>query len=32
MAVTGGVACYGTLAGATQGFEVTPEGTTTFGG
>ncbi|WP_237568057.1 hypothetical protein [Mycolicibacterium lacusdiani] len=32
MAVTGGVACYGTLAGATQGFQVGPEGTTTFGG
>jgi hypothetical protein len=32
MAVTGGVACMGTLAGAVQGFEVTPAGVTTFGG
>lgn len=32
MAVTGGVACMGTLAGAVQGFEVTPTGVTTFGG
>lgn len=31
MAITGGVACYGTLAGATQGFTVSPAGTTTFG-
>jgi hypothetical protein len=30
MAIKGGVACYGTLAGATQGFEVSPAGTTTF--
>lgn len=32
MAIEGGVACYGTLAGQTQGFEVSPDGTTTFGG
>ncbi|MBO0678315.1 hypothetical protein JRC04_12660 [Mycolicibacterium sp. S2-37] len=32
MAVPGGVACYGTLAGAVQGFEVSPEGVSTFGG
>ncbi len=32
MAITGGVACYGTLAGVTQGFTVSPSGTTTFGG
>lgn len=32
MAITGGVACYGTLAGAVQGFEVTPTRVTTFGG
>ncbi len=32
MAIAGGVACYGTFAGAAQGFEVTPAGTTTFGG
>jgi hypothetical protein len=31
MAVTGGVACVGTLAGATQGFQVTPDGVSTFG-
>lgn len=31
MAIKGGVACYGTLAGATQGFEVTPTGASTFG-
>jgi hypothetical protein len=30
MAVEGGVACYGTLAGSTQGFEVTPAGVMTF--
>jgi hypothetical protein len=30
MAIKGGVACYGTLAGATQGFEVSPAGTMTF--
>lgn len=30
MAIKGGVACYGTLAGATQGFEVSPTGTMTF--
>lgn len=32
MAITGGVACLGTLAGAMQGFEVSPSGVTTFGG
>ncbi|AQA02026.1 hypothetical protein BVC93_05815 [Mycobacterium sp. MS1601] len=32
MAIEGGVACYGTLAGQTQGFEVSAEGVTTFGG
>ncbi len=32
MAIEGGVACYGTLAGKTQGFKVSPSGTTTFGG
>lgn len=32
MAIEGGVACYGTLAGQTQGFEVSSDGTTTFGG
>ena len=32
MATEGGVACYGTLAGKTQGFRVTPTATTTFGG
>ena len=32
MAIAGGVACYGTLAGAAQGFEVSPAGTSTFGG
>ncbi|MCW2512316.1 MAG: hypothetical protein JWR11_1358 [Mycobacterium sp.] len=32
MAITGGVACVGTLAGAVQGFQVTPAGVTTFGG
>ncbi|WP_422746331.1 hypothetical protein ACN27E_01835 [Mycobacterium sp. WMMD1722] len=32
MAIAGGVACYGTLAGAAQGFEVSPEGVSTFGG
>ena len=31
MAITGGVACYGTLAGAFRGFTVSPSGTTTFG-
>jgi hypothetical protein len=30
MAIKGGVACYGTLAGATQGFQVTPTGVMTF--
>ncbi len=32
MATEGGVACFGTLAGQTQGFQVAPAGTTTFGG
>lgn len=32
MATEGGVACLGTLAGQTQGFQVSPAGTTTFGG
>lgn len=32
MSTEGGVACYGTLAGKTQGFQVTPKATTTFGG
>ena len=32
MAITGGVACAGTLAGHTQGFEVSPAKTSTFGG
>jgi hypothetical protein len=32
MATEGGVACFGTLAGQTQGFKVSPEGTSTFGG
>jgi hypothetical protein len=32
MATDGGVACYGALAGNTQGFQVTPKATTTFGG
>ena len=32
MATEGGVACYGTLADNVQGFEVSPEGTSTFGG
>lgn len=32
MAITGGVACYGTLAGVVQGFEVTPTRVTTFRG
>jgi hypothetical protein len=32
MATEGGVACFGTLAGQTQGFTVSPAGTTTFGG
>ena len=32
MATDGGAACYGTLAGKTQGFQVTPKATTTFGG
>ena len=32
MATEGGVACFGTLAGQTQGFQVSPAGTTTFGG
>ena len=32
LAITGGVACYGTLAGRFQGFAVTPAGVKTFGG
>lgn len=32
MAIPGGVACLGTLAGAVQGFEVSPSGAKTFGG
>lgn len=32
MAIAGGVACVATLAGATQGFEVSPSGVSTFGG
>ena len=32
MATEGGAACYGTLAGQTQGFNVAPGGTSTFGG
>ncbi|MCV7230249.1 hypothetical protein H7J73_30000 [Mycolicibacterium komossense] len=32
MATEGGVACYGSLAGKVQGFQVTPKATTTFGG
>jgi hypothetical protein len=32
LAITGGVACMGTLAGAVQGFQVTPAGVSTFGG
>lgn len=32
MAIEGGVACYGTVAGQTQGFHVAPGGTSTFGG
>ena len=32
MAITGGAACFGTLAGATQGFEVSSSGVSTFGG
>jgi hypothetical protein len=32
MAITGGVACYGILAGRAQGFQVTPAGVSTFGG
>ncbi|BBY30029.1 hypothetical protein GCM10023114_43670 [Mycolicibacterium sediminis] len=32
MSITGGVACYATIDGLPQGFKVTPEGTTTFGG
>ena len=32
MALPGGVACTGTLAGAVHGFEVTPAGVSTFGG
>jgi hypothetical protein len=32
MASTGGVACYGTVDGPVQGFEVSPAGVSTFGG
>jgi hypothetical protein len=32
MAIAGGTACIGTLAGATQGFEVSSAGVSTFGG
>lgn len=32
MAIAGGVACYATFAGAAQGFQVSPSGTSTFGG
>lgn len=32
MAIEGGVACVGTLAGVVQGFQVTRTGTSTFGG
>jgi hypothetical protein len=32
MAIADGVACIGTLAGATQGFEVSSAGVSTFGG
>lgn len=32
MAIPGGVACVGTVAGVTQGFQVTPTGVSTFGG
>jgi hypothetical protein len=32
MATTGGVACYGTVDGPVQGFEVSPSGVSTFGG
>lgn len=32
MAITGGVACSATLAGTSQGFTVSPAGTSTFGG
>lgn len=32
MATEGGVACFGTIAGQTQGFNVAPGGTSTFGG
>jgi hypothetical protein len=32
MSTEGGVACYGTIAGKTQGFQVTPKATTLFGG
>ncbi len=32
MAIDGGVACYGSIAGNTQGFEVSATATTTFGG
>jgi hypothetical protein len=32
LAITGGVACYGTLAGHLQGFQVSPDGVSTFGG
>ena len=32
MAITGGVACFGSLAGTVTGFTVSPSGTTTYGG
>jgi len=32
MAIDGGVACLGAVAGPPQGFQVTAEETTTFGG
>lgn len=32
MAISGGVACYGSLAGRVQGFQVTSAGVKTFGG
>lgn len=31
MAITDGVACYGTIAESAQGFQVSPDGTSTFG-
>ncbi|MCK0173500.1 hypothetical protein [Mycolicibacterium sp. F2034L] len=32
MAIPSGVACYGTIGDTVQGFEVTPDGVSTFGG